>query len=300
MRTRMYWYGILSLAAFIAAAAVLWWRSAPAAGRMSAPGPALVHLAPRSRAVFGVDEPVTITLPWPAAPRQLAAALAVAPAVPWHLTRIGPSQYRLQPNTTWPGDRRIHVRIRAAALYPGRMVLRSAHTTLRTDDDRTVVVNLTLQVMQAYQGGRLVATMPVSTGVTPEYPTPTGHFYIWRRVRLGDMRYGQPGQPDAYRVPHVPFAQYIYRGIAIHGAYWARQFGVPHSHGCIQLPTRDGNRHRQGVPEDAGWLWHFTHLGTPVIVRGVTPGPTRLVMYPGQPAPRALQAGQHLVRGRQR
>lgn len=283
MRTRMYWYGILSLALFILAAWALWWRMPPATGRSPAPGPAVVHLAPRSSGVFGVDEPITITLPWPTSPRRLQRAVTVTPAVPWHLTRLSRDVYQIHPTGRWPGTQRIAVHVQAASLYAGRPVAASATDTIQTDDNRTVVVNLTLQVLQAYEGSHLVATLPVSTGVTPEYPTPTGHFYVWRRVKSGDMRYGRPGQPDAYHVAHVPYAQYIYQGIAIHGAYWARQFGVPHSHGCIQLPTRTGNPRPAGVTEDAGWLWHFTHLGTPVIIEGTTPPHTRLLRYPAEP-----------------
>lgn len=283
MRTRMYWYWVLSLALVILAAWALWWRMPPTPGRVPAPTLAAVHLAPQAPGVVGVQEPITITLPWPASPPRLRRAIQVTPAVPWHLTRLSRDVYQLHPTGRWPQSRHIAVHVAAAALYAGRPVAGAATDAFQTDDNRTVVVNLTRQVLQAYEGQRLVATMPISSGVTPEYPTPTGHFYIWRRVRLGDMRYGSPGQPGAYYVAHVPYAQYIYKGIAIHGAYWARQFGVPHSHGCIQLATRVGNPHPAGVAEDAGWLWHFTHLGTPVIVEGTTPPHTRLLRYPGQP-----------------
>ena len=293
MRTRTHWYGTLFLTLAILAA-WLFWRQVPAIGRSPAPGPAVVHLAPQPQGVFGVDEPITLTLPWPANPRQVYRAVRVRPAVAWHLTRTSQDVYQIHPTAYWPGGARIAVRVQVARLFPGRPVAPAVTDTVRTDDSRTVVVNLTLQVLQAYEGNRLVATLPISSGVTPEYPTPTGHFYIWRRVRVGDMSDGRPGEPGAYHVAHVPYAQYVYRGVAIHGAYWARQFGVPHSHGCIQLSTRTGNLHPAGVPEDAGWLWDFAHLGTPVIIEGTTPPHTRLLRYPRPP--RGLSARDATVR----
>jgi lipoprotein-anchoring transpeptidase ErfK/SrfK len=134
-----------------------------------------------------------------------------------------------------------------------------------------------------------VRTMPVSTGAPPNYVTPTGTFWIFRRVRLDRMRGGTPGEPGAYDVPHVPFSQYIFGGIAIHGAYWNRRFGVPRSHGCIQLATREYNPDPTGVAEDAGWLWHWAHLGDPVMVTGSTPDrPTVPARYPTSPAQRSV------------
>ena len=49
-----------------------------------------------------------------------------------------------------------------------------------------------------------------------------------------------------YSYEEVPFTQYIGR-VALHGAFWHDQFGVPRSHGCINLS-----------PADAEWLFGFT------------------------------------------
>ncbi|MFN8424586.1 MAG: L,D-transpeptidase, partial [Anaerolineae bacterium] len=42
----------------------------------------------------------------------------------------------------------------------------------------------------------------------------------------------------------------------IHGAYWHQSFGIPVSHGCVNLQ-----------PGDAAWLWEWSAIGTPVIVQ---------------------------------
>jgi hypothetical protein len=56
-----------------------------------------------------------------------------------------------------------------------------------------------------------------------------------------------------YSYEEVPFTQYIGR-VALHGAFWHDQFGVPRSHGCINLS-----------PADAEWLFGFTK---PVVREG--------------------------------
>jgi lipoprotein-anchoring transpeptidase ErfK/SrfK len=280
MRTRMYWYWILSLALFILAAGLLVWRMPAHPASAAPPTMSPIAMTPAaSRQRYGVDEPFHIVLRWPSSPKALRAALMMSVATPVTVTG-GPTAFTVAPKTAWPAHHTIRLTIDAAKLYPHHRLPRAMHASFTTDDDRTVVVNLTLQVLQAYRGRHLVRTMPIASGVPPRYTTPTGHFYIWRRVLSDRMRGGTPGQPGAYDVPHVPYSQYVYHSIAIHGAYWARQFGIPHSHGCIQLPTRRDNPHPAGVAEDAGWLWHFTHLGDPVLIRGTTPDHSRVVPYP--------------------
>jgi lipoprotein-anchoring transpeptidase ErfK/SrfK len=288
LRRQLRRYGLWALGLSIAALRIVWWPPGNTVARFPNPGRAAVHIAPVGAGLYGVDEPFTVTLPWPVADATLAGATSVDVRTPWRVEREGARRFLVEPQGTWPSHRVVKITIDAAALYPNRLVAPMAQDQIATDDGRVVVVNLTEQVMQAYQAGKLVRTMPVSTGVSPQYTTPTGHFFIWRRVKSGDMTGGTPGQPGYYRVSHVPYAQYVYHAIAIHGAYWSHAFGAPHSHGCIQLPTRVGNPRPEGVAEDAGWLWGFTHLGTPVVIRGVTPTHTALVGYP--PPPPAARA----------
>jgi hypothetical protein len=289
MRHRVWWFWSLGFLLFVAGAALLAWRAThlPPRGATHLPRQITVHWWPPAGTVIGVRAPITITLPWPRPAAAVAAALATdsggrprVQALSDHVLRLWP------PVGGWPAHRRLDIRLRLARLYAGYDgVLPVAQESLPVDDDRTIVVNLTHQVMQVYQAGTLVRTMPVSTGVLPDYATPTGTFWIFRRVLDDHMRGGTPGQSGYYDVPHVPFAQYIFGGIAIHGAYWNRHFGMPTSHGCIQLATRRHNPHPDDLPEDAGWLWHFAHLGDPVMVMGTTPArPTMPTRYPAPPA----------------
>jgi lipoprotein-anchoring transpeptidase ErfK/SrfK len=274
MRQRFGLIWTISLAIFILAAAILAWRQthAGAPSLKPAPGVLTAQWWPPAGRVAGTRLRLWLTVPLPTTATRVSTALRVRGASRPHIVAAGPDRFEVAPPAGgWPESRRIQFTLRLKTLYPDLPNLTASSRDTIATDDHTIVVNLTHQLMQVYQGDRLVRTMPVSTGAAPGYETPSGTFWIWRRVRVDHMRGGSPGSPGAYDVPHVPFAQYIYGGIAIHGAYWSRAFGVPRSHGCIQLATRTFNPDKAGVPEDAGWLWHWARLGDPVIVTGSTP-----------------------------
>lgn len=86
-----------------------------------------------------------------------------------------------------------------------------------------------------------------------QYPTVTGQFRIYYRLPEQDMNGYLLGYD--YYVEDVPYVQYFYEDYALHGAYWHNNFGIPMSHGCVNLS-----------PIDAQWLYNFTDVGTLVNV----------------------------------
>jgi lipoprotein-anchoring transpeptidase ErfK/SrfK len=113
---------------------------------------------------------------------------------------------------------------------------------------RWIDVNLTQQMVYAYEGNAVVNSFLVSTG-TWQYPTVTGQYHIYVKLRYTDM-----AGPDYY-LPNVPFTMYFYRGYGLHGTYWHHNFGTPMSHGCVNLST-----------PDAEWLYNWASVGTLVNV----------------------------------
>jgi lipoprotein-anchoring transpeptidase ErfK/SrfK len=109
-------------------------------------------------------------------------------------------------------------------------------------------IDLSDQMLYAYDGNTLVRSFVVSTG-TYLHPTVTGKFAVYVKYRYTDM--SGPG----YYLPDVPYTMYFYSGYGIHGTYWHDNFGTPMSHGCVNMRT-----------SDAGWLFDFSVVGTPVIV----------------------------------
>ncbi len=115
--------------------------------------------------------------------------------------------------------------------------------------ERWVNIDLSEQMIYAYEDDTVVRSSLVSTGV-PEYPTPTGQFYIYVKYRYDDM--AGPG----YYLADVPYAMYFYLGYASHGTYWHDNFGEPMSHGCVNLPT-----------SEAEWFYNWAPLGTQVNIQ---------------------------------
>lgn len=113
---------------------------------------------------------------------------------------------------------------------------------------RWIDVDLTRQLLTAYEESTPVRSVAVSTGLAGT-PTPVGQFRIWVKFRSDDME--GPG----YYLPDVPYTMYFHGGYGLHGTYWHSNFGHPMSHGCVNLPT----------PE-AEWLFSWAEVGTLVNV----------------------------------
>lgn len=113
---------------------------------------------------------------------------------------------------------------------------------------RWIEVDLSSQRLIAWEGGRRVYSIPVSTGKRST-PTPTGTFAIQSKLRSTRMR----GRD--YDVSNVPNTMYYAGGYAIHGAYWHNRFGTRVSHGCINLPVSQSRK-----------LFKWADVGTRVVV----------------------------------
>jgi lipoprotein-anchoring transpeptidase ErfK/SrfK len=131
-----------------------------------------------------------------------------------------------------------------------------------TGGAKWIDVNLTHQVVVAYEGSRAAYVAPTTSG-RPGWQTPTGTFRIQRRVENETMvgstllRLDTLEVPD-YRLENVKWTQYFTgNGAAIHTNYWrpVGLFGLPSSHGCL------------GMPEPhARWFWTWAGVGTPLVV----------------------------------
>ena len=117
-----------------------------------------------------------------------------------------------------------------------------------TGGTRWIDVDLTNQMVYAYEGDTAVNSFLVSTG-TWLTPTITGKYKIYVKYRAADM--SGPG----YYLADVPYVMYFYKGYGLHGTYWHNNFGTPMSHGCINLRTTD-----------AEWLFGWASIGTVVNV----------------------------------
>jgi len=131
-----------------------------------------------------------------------------------------------------------------------------------TSGYKRIEVDLTAQRLYAYEGDKLVYNFLISSGKWGR--TPTGTFKIWTKIRSQKMSGGSKALGTYYYLPNVPYIMFYYNekvpkhiGYSFHGTYWHNNFGVPMSHGCINMKT----------PE-AAQIFSWAEVGTPVTIYG--------------------------------
>lgn len=116
--------------------------------------------------------------------------------------------------------------------------------------ERWIDVNLTTQLLTAYEGQRAAMSTSISSGLWP-HNTVTGEFAVYIRYLNQDMNGYRLGYD--YYLEDVPYVMYFYKDYALHGTYWHNNFGNPMSHGCVNLTIAD-----------AQWLYNWSSYGTVV------------------------------------
>jgi lipoprotein-anchoring transpeptidase ErfK/SrfK len=122
-------------------------------------------------------------------------------------------------------------------------------------EKKWIDISISRQTLIAYEDGKEVLNTLVSTGLGKEVPgqlpwrTPIGEHHVMSKMpsqHMGD----DPITSDVsgYVLPGVPWVSYFHEsGVALHGTYWHDNFGVPMSHGCVNMR-----------PEDAKWIFRWT------------------------------------------
>lgn len=120
-----------------------------------------------------------------------------------------------------------------------------------------ILVDISLQKLYAFDGEKLFMEESISTGLE-DTPTPRGVFSVFKMTPSRFMQGPIPNVSDqVYDLPGVPWNLYFTKeGAVIHGAYWHDRFGIPWSHGCVNLS-----------PENAKKLYEWAEIGTTVTVQ---------------------------------
>ena len=128
-------------------------------------------------------------------------------------------------------------------------------------EDKKIIVDLTTQSMTAYAGERIVFMSRISSGIRLReggFATPKGNYRITRKRPCRHMMTPPSEFGSGFDLPGVPWVSYFTSdGIALHGSYWHNDFGVPYSHGCVNM-----------TPDAAKWVYRWT-----------TPEPSGPVIY---------------------
>jgi hypothetical protein len=114
--------------------------------------------------------------------------------------------------------------------------------------DKRLDVDLTTQRLYAYEYDKVVFETVISSGLIYGgssngigTKTPAGEFHIREKMPSKHMGDGSLASDIyAYELPGVPWTSFFTEaGHAFHGTYWHENYGVPMSHGCINMRTNE-------------------------------------------------------------
>jgi hypothetical protein len=121
-------------------------------------------------------------------------------------------------------------------------------------EEKQILVNLTDQTLSCMEGNSEVYFARVSTGgkydadgnPSDKWSTPVGQHSIWRKLISVHMTGGTTG--GGYDLPGIGWTiLFSGTGVALHSTFWHNSYGVPRSHGCVNLN-----------PIDAQWVFRWT------------------------------------------
>ena len=123
-------------------------------------------------------------------------------------------------------------------------------------EDKRIEVNLTTQMLTAYEYDKIVLQTSISSGITTvrsdpkalSTKTPSGEFRVLSKYPSKHMGNGNLfASPEDYELPGVPWTCFFHEaGYAFHGTYWHHNFGTPMSRGCVNMRI-----------DEAKWLFRW-------------------------------------------
>jgi len=137
------------------------------------------------------------------------------------------------------------------------------------DEEKQIVVDLSAQLVTAFEGEKLVFSERCASGVKGT-DTPKGEFRTYHKGPSVHMtNEGDAVENESvYSLPGVPWCSFFTgAGNAFHGAYWHNDYGRPRSHGCVNLPSEAAKFlyrwSKPTVPTDSDYI-HLPGEGTRV------------------------------------
>jgi len=155
----------------------------------------------------------------------VAAQLSLKPPLPFTGPQVGPLIKRAHQDD---------IERRTTAFLP--QSLEHLSPVNLPAEERWIRVDLSEQIVVAYEGKKPVRAFVVSSGL-PGTPTVTGEFHIRAKV-VEQVMAGGVGS-GYYYLPGVRWVQYFYEDYSFHGTYWHNNFGRPMSHGCLNMTNAD-------------------------------------------------------------
>jgi lipoprotein-anchoring transpeptidase ErfK/SrfK len=181
----------------------------------------------------------------------------------WHW--ISDHEVHWRPKSYWRAgtDVSVDVDINSVPAGAGIFGQEDRHVEFHVGSANIYKVNAQTHQMQVFSSGRLLRTIPITTG-KPGFTTRSGVKVIIEKFREKRMNSETVGiardNPEYYDIDDVEYAMRVtYSGEFIHAAPWSvgSQGSANVSHGCTGMSTAN-----------AGWLYNMTKRGDVVVYTG--------------------------------
>jgi lipoprotein-anchoring transpeptidase ErfK/SrfK len=224
-------------------------------------------IAPLAGQTVGIGMPVIVRFDVPVTDRasierHLHVVSQPAQKGSWHW--ISSTEVHWRPAKYWKAGTKVTVNADINSVPAGNGIFGQLDRsiTFHVGDAHIYKVNTVTDQMRVFSNGKLLRTLPITTGEQPAYTTRSGTKVIIEKFPSKDMNSETVGitGADAYNIHGVQWAMRVtYSGEFIHAAPWsvASQGHANVSHGCTGMSTAN-----------ADWLYHMTNVGDVVEYTG--------------------------------
>ncbi|MFD7133311.1 Ig-like domain-containing protein [Streptomyces sp. NPDC059894] len=232
------------------------------------------NFTPEDGSTVGVGMPFSVRFTRGiTAPDDVEKAITVKtePAVDVQGHWFGNDRLDFRPEQYWKAGTKVTVELNLDGVEGRKGVYgkQSKTVSFTIGRNQVTVVDAKKHTMKVTQEGKVVKTIPVTTG-KPGYATWNGQMVISEKFTVTRMNGDTVGYDGEYDIKDVPHAMRLTNsGTFVHGNYWGGDaFGNYNaSHGCIGLRDVRGG-YDSGVP--AAWFFNHSIVGDVVVVKNST------------------------------
>jgi lipoprotein-anchoring transpeptidase ErfK/SrfK len=224
-------------------------------------------VAPLPGETVGVGMPVIVTFDVPVTDRaniEKNLHVTTTPEQPgtWHW--LSDTEVHYRPKKYWKAGTQVDVNADINGVEAGNGVYgqEDRDVQFQIGDAHIYKVDTKTDQMKVFSNGKLLRTLPITTGQQPQYTTRSGIKVIIEKFDSKDMNSETVGitGADAYNIKGVQWAMRVtYSGEFVHAAPWSvgSQGYANVSHGCTGMST-----------SNADWLYHMSVRGDVVDYTG--------------------------------
>nr|WP_245238387.1 Ig-like domain-containing protein [Streptomyces roseochromogenus] len=199
--------------------------------------------------------------------------ITTQPAVDVEGHWFGNDRLDFRPEKYWKEGTKVTVDLDLDGVEGRDGVYGEQHKTVKFTIGRNQVsvVDAKKHTMQVTQDGKVIKTLPVTTG-KPGYDTWNGQMVISEKLTVTRMNGETVGYGGEYDIKDVPHAMRLTTsGTFLHGNYWGGDaFGNYNaSHGCVGLSDVRGG---YDTSTPAAWMFDHSIIGDVVIVKNAHDG----------------------------